>query len=225
MADERLDFRDPAWVAERLGIDEGVVQQYLDQGRLPGVRLGDRWLISESTLAQQLKREERGQTEHRRLATLQGEAVTRDDLRGLPLSDRARRSIQLALQESVTRGNDYVGQEHLLLAIAQDPECTGARVLARLGFDARAAVEETLSSGDFPAAAERGLTPRGIAMIDHAARESRERRDPQIGTEHMLLGMAQVGLDLLRDQGIDADRISTALAEVREARSPAPASE
>ena len=60
-----LDYRDPDWVASRLGIDKNSVYKYLAQGVLPGLRLGRKWLISEGTLVDFLKREEQHQTEGR----------------------------------------------------------------------------------------------------------------------------------------------------------------
>jgi excisionase family DNA binding protein len=62
----RLDYRDPEWVAEQLGIDKNTVYKYLQDGSLPGLQLGRKWLISERRLADFLERVERQQTERRR---------------------------------------------------------------------------------------------------------------------------------------------------------------
>ena len=59
---EILDFRDPEWVAEKLNIDKNAVYRYLNDGMLPGMQLGRKWLISESSLAEFLKAEQRRQT-------------------------------------------------------------------------------------------------------------------------------------------------------------------
>lgn len=223
MTHERLDFRDPAWVAERLGIDVDVIQQYLDQGRLPGVRLGDRWLISESSLSAQLGREAEGQTWFRRVMAVEtGADPAVRAIPDMPFTDRARRCFLLALRESVARQHGYIGQEHLLLALVADPECTAARILAKLRVDGRAAVEETLPEGDYPPAAERGLTPRGIKAVEHAYREAQERGDAHVGTEHLLLGMAHVGFELLLESGIGASEIEGALAEIAQGDQPEP---
>src|SRR5262245_16274527 len=47
---ETLDFRDVDWVAEQLNIDKNAVYRYLNEGVLPGLQLGRKWLISESSL-------------------------------------------------------------------------------------------------------------------------------------------------------------------------------
>jgi excisionase family DNA binding protein len=61
----RLDYRDPEWVAEQLGIDKNTVYKYLQEGSLPGLQLGRKWLVSERRLAEFLERVEREQTERR----------------------------------------------------------------------------------------------------------------------------------------------------------------
>jgi excisionase family DNA binding protein len=66
--DTRLDYRDPEWVADQLGIDKNTVYKYLQEGSLPGLQLGRKWLVSERRLAEFLERVEREQTERRRQA-------------------------------------------------------------------------------------------------------------------------------------------------------------
>ena len=79
----KLDYRDPEWVAEQLGIDKNTVYKYLQDGSLPGLQLGRKWLVSERRLADFLERVEREQTERRR----QGSGV---QSRPFALPDRAR---------------------------------------------------------------------------------------------------------------------------------------
>jgi excisionase family DNA binding protein len=62
----KLDYRDPEWVAEQLGIDKNTVYKYLQEGSLPGLQLGRKWLVSERRLAAFLERVEREQTQRRR---------------------------------------------------------------------------------------------------------------------------------------------------------------
>ncbi len=67
-----LDYRDPEWVSEQLGIDKNTVYKYLQDGLVPGLQLGRKWLVSERRLAEFLERVEREQTERRRKATGMG---------------------------------------------------------------------------------------------------------------------------------------------------------
>jgi len=62
----KLDYRDPEWVAEQLGIDKNTVYKYLQEGSLPGLQIGRKWLVSERRLATFLERVEREQTDRRR---------------------------------------------------------------------------------------------------------------------------------------------------------------
>ena len=64
----KLDYRDPEWVAEQLGIDKNTVYKYLQEGSLPGLQIGRKWLVSEKRLATFLERVEREQTDRRRQA-------------------------------------------------------------------------------------------------------------------------------------------------------------
>src|SRR6476659_2332204 len=64
----KLDYRDPDWVAEQLGIDKNTVYKYLQDGALPGLQLGRKWLVSERRLAEFLERVEREQTQRRQAA-------------------------------------------------------------------------------------------------------------------------------------------------------------
>jgi excisionase family DNA binding protein len=66
----RLDYRDPEWVSEQLGIEKNTVYKYLQDGTLPGLQLGRKWLVSERRLAEFLERVEREQTERRRQTQL-----------------------------------------------------------------------------------------------------------------------------------------------------------
>jgi excisionase family DNA binding protein len=65
----KLDYRDPEWVSEQLGIDKNTVYKYLQDGTLPGLQLGRKWLVSERRLAEFLERVEREQTDRRRQAS------------------------------------------------------------------------------------------------------------------------------------------------------------
>lgn len=71
-SDKGLDYRSPEWVAEQLGVDKNTVYRYLQDGTLPGLQLGRKWLVSERRLADFLERAERQQTDRRRQAVAQG---------------------------------------------------------------------------------------------------------------------------------------------------------
>src|SRR3954471_13805199 len=65
----KLDYRDPDWGAGQVGIDKNTVYKYLQDGALPGLQLGRKWLVSERRLAEFLERVEREQTQRRQAST------------------------------------------------------------------------------------------------------------------------------------------------------------
>lgn len=60
-----LGFREAEWVADQLGLDKNTVYRYLNDGRLPGLQLGKKWLVEEQGLRDFLRREQQLQTARR----------------------------------------------------------------------------------------------------------------------------------------------------------------
>jgi dihydroneopterin aldolase len=50
-----------------------------------------------------------------------------------PLTPRARKVLEVALEEALRLGHDYVGAEHILLGLVGEPEGIAAQVLYKLG--------------------------------------------------------------------------------------------
>ena len=63
-----MDYRDPEWVAVELQLDKNTVYKLLQNGTLPAVQIGRKWLISETGLKEYLEEEARLQTTLRRTA-------------------------------------------------------------------------------------------------------------------------------------------------------------
>lgn len=61
-----------------------------------------------------------------------------------PLTPRARRVLDLAQGESVRLGHNYIGTEHVLIALAVEEEGIGGRVLRERGVDAERARAEVV---------------------------------------------------------------------------------
>jgi ATP-dependent Clp protease ATP-binding subunit ClpC len=100
---------------------------------------------------------------------------------------------------------DYVGTEHILLAILRHGAGIGAAVLGRFGITedrARTTVEEVLKRdmedtwvfGRLPG------SPHYRNVLAHAIDEATQLESKQIGSEHLLLA-------LLREQGSTAQRV------------------
>jgi ATP-dependent Clp protease ATP-binding subunit ClpC len=71
-----------------------------------------------------------------------------DDLPYLALTPRMKRTMENADRIAAGRGHDYVGTEHLLLALLDDPDGIAGSAIRRLGFEPalRATVEGILAS-------------------------------------------------------------------------------
>ena len=55
----------------------------------------------------------------------------------IPFAPATKRALEMAAREALRRGHNYIGTEHLLLAVLADPESVGSRVLTSLGITAR----------------------------------------------------------------------------------------
>lgn len=73
------------------------------------------------------------------------------DDRRIPFSPRAKKALEQALREAVLLRDNFVGSEHVLLAVLHDEDGTAVRLLARLGVSPEA-LEERLLELRLPAA-------------------------------------------------------------------------
>jgi len=106
---------------------------------------------------------------------------------------RARQSLAMAQEEAQRMNHGYVGTEHLLLGLLREEEGIASRVLVDLGLSVsqvRRAVERLAGRGD------RVMTSLELAeqtkqIIETAVEEARRLGHHYIGTEHLLLAIAQ----------------------------------
>ncbi|HAM02046.1 MAG TPA: hypothetical protein DCQ30_07425 [Acidimicrobiaceae bacterium] len=54
----------------------------------------------------------------------------------IPFAPETKRALEVATREALRRGHNYIGTEHLLLAVLADPDSVGSRVLTSLGITA-----------------------------------------------------------------------------------------
>ncbi|NUN51560.1 MAG: NDP-hexose 4-ketoreductase, partial [Planctomycetaceae bacterium] len=73
----------------------------------------------------------------------------------LPFTPRAKRVLELALEEASNLGHNYIGTEHLLLGLIRESDGPAAHVLQNLGVKPEEVREEVveLLGADAPAAA------------------------------------------------------------------------
>src|SRR5205807_1380276 len=111
-------------------------------------------------------------------------------------TERARRVVFFAQEESARLGENYVGTEHLLLGLVREDDSVAARILNQLGVPLgriRAEIERQVTRGHGSLGADMQLTPRAKRVIDLAYEEARRLNNNYIGTEHLLLGLIHEG--------------------------------
>ena len=128
-------------------------------------------------------------------------------------TQRARRVLSLAHQEAERMRQNYIGTEHLLLGLMKEEGGVAGRVLRELGMDA-VRMEEVIiritGTGQVTTA-KLDLSPGVQRALENAVEEARKMGHHYIGTEHLLLGLVQLGegvaLDVLRKMGVSAEQI------------------
>jgi ATP-dependent Clp protease ATP-binding subunit ClpC len=111
-------------------------------------------------------------------------------------SERARRVLTVAQEESQRFHHGYIGTEHILLGLVREDEGVAAKVLVNLGATlnkVRQAVEGVVEQSEKPATSETGLTAGAKKVIELAIDEARSLGHSYIGTEHLLLGLLREG--------------------------------
>ncbi|MFH1562434.1 MAG: ATP-dependent Clp protease ATP-binding subunit [Nitrospirota bacterium] len=130
-------------------------------------------------------------------------------------TERARRVLQLAQEEAKRLGHDYLGTEHILLALVREGEGVAAEVLNSLGVSLEAIrieIEKQVPpGGNLLTMGEVPFTPHSKKVLELAVEEARNLHHNYIGTEHLLLGLIRegesVGARVLTAVGINLDQV------------------
>lgn len=130
----------------------------------------------------------------------------------------AQRVVSLATMEARRLDHSRVGTEHLLLGLLSDDDGEPADVLRMAGATLAAArhkVIEALGAGaESPDTEALPFTPRAERALERAGRFSRKDQQPQVTSEHVLLGVLDVeGLacQVLRGLSVDVAQLRDAL--------------
>jgi ATP-dependent Clp protease ATP-binding subunit ClpC len=129
-------------------------------------------------------------------------------------TDRARRVVVLAQEESRLLNHNFIGTEHILLGMLHEGEGIAAQVLvsADISLDAaRSKVEAIGRPGSSTPSGHIPFTPRAKKVLEYALREALQLGDNFIGTEHLLLALLREGqgiaIQALVNLGADLDRV------------------
>jgi ATP-dependent Clp protease ATP-binding subunit ClpC len=130
-------------------------------------------------------------------------------------TDRARRVVVLAQEESRMLKHNYIGTEHILLGLAHEGEGVAALALESLNISLEAVrqqVEEIIGLGQAAPTGHIPFTPRAKKVLELSLRESLQLGANYIGTEHILLGLIREG------DGVAAQVLQTLGADLGRAR-------
>ncbi|MFH1142950.1 MAG: ATP-dependent Clp protease ATP-binding subunit, partial [Candidatus Eisenbacteria bacterium] len=130
-------------------------------------------------------------------------------------TERVRKVIFLAREETSRLQHDSIGTEHLLLGLLREGEGIAATVLTNLGLDLdaiRQSVENmvahtggTLTIGEIP------FTSNAKRVLELAVDEARQMGHNYVGTEHLLLGLIREGegvaAKVLLDMGVERKKV------------------
>jgi ATP-dependent Clp protease ATP-binding subunit ClpC len=141
-------------------------------------------------------------------------------------TDRARRVVVLAQEEARMLNHDYIGTEHLLLALIRESGGVAAQALESLGITdeaARQQVEEIIGRGQHdPPRGHIPFTPRAKKTLQLSLREAIALGHAYIGTEHILLGLLReddaAAIRVLNGLGVDPNRVRQQVIQLVSAR-------
>ena len=112
-------------------------------------------------------------------------------------TDRARRTIVFAQEEARGLNHNWIGTEHLLLALIREGHGVGAKALESMQISldaARQQVESIIGRGQNPVGdGHIPFTPRAKKVLELSLREAQQLGHDYIGTEHILLGLIREG--------------------------------
>lgn len=110
--------------------------------------------------------------------------------------DQSRAALSEAQEAARCLAHNYVGTEHLLLALLSCPGGDAARVLKGLGLTeeaVRARVEEIIGRGTTVPAGAIPFTPRAKLVLQLAVNEAKAIGDGNAGSGHILLALLREG--------------------------------
>jgi len=138
-------------------------------------------------------------------------------------TDRVKKVLQLAREEAVRLGNDYVGTEHLLLGLLKEGDGVAVVVIKNLNVDTEELVrtiEKSISTsgGMLTLGQMLPFTPRAKKVLEVAAQEAREMSHKYVGTEHLLLALIKdtesASANSLTSAGIDYEKIKEEIDKI-----------
>lgn len=108
----------------------------------------------------------------------------------------AQAALAAAVTEARSMKHNYIGQEHLLLALATDETNTATQLFASVGASGervQSAVRSVIGEGTASGDHERPYTPRTVQALALAEQEAARFDEDEVDTAHLVLGMLSEG--------------------------------
>ncbi|MBN2138126.1 MAG: hypothetical protein JW720_09980 [Sedimentisphaerales bacterium] len=147
-----------------------------------------------------------------------------------PLTDRAEDVLARAETEARRLNHEYIGTEHILLALAEQDDGIGGKVLSRLGVRKEsldAELTKLVERGSKPVTKRKlPRTSRVRKAIEYAEQQAGAFDHDYIGTEHILLGLIQerdgVAARMLAALGVSEDTVRAEVFDLVEVAAAEP---
>ena len=124
----------------------------------------------------------------------------------------------MAREESLRLQHEYVGTEHILLAVIREGEGTAAAVLQNLNVDLdqmSGLIDGIVKPGRAaaPTGPDLPYTSRAKKVLELAMAEARDLNHKYVGTEHLLIGLLReekgIAAQVLVESGVTIDTVRT----------------
>jgi len=150
-------------------------------------------------------------------------------------SNRFRNVLAIAKKEAGATGSDYVGSEHLLMALLREGNGVAVEALRNVSIDLaalhnRLAKSVTANGSDVLRQGTKGteqevglrFSPQAKALLENTLLEAKTMGSRQVGTEHLLLAILNpkndpFPKDILNAMGISYDMIRQAVQDIIDA--------
>ena len=137
------------------------------------------------------------------------------------LTERARRALFFARDETSQLGSTRIDTEHLLLGLIREGKGLTDRLFADAGIGFDEIRDEVLrrvpARSKTPTSAEIPFSAAAERVLQHAAQEADRLLHDYVGTEHLLLGLlseqGSVAADVMTSRGLRLDRVREQIVE------------
>ena len=136
-------------------------------------------------------------------------------------TSRAKKAIELAQDEAVNLGHNYIGTEHILYGLVREGAGVASKVLQNQGVtpnDVENKIVDMIGKEVITSQETLGFTPRSKRVIENSFIEARKLGYDYIGTEHLLIGILREGdsiaVRILLDLNVDLPRLYNEIATV-----------